>query len=343
MLKIKPFTKLMQLTDFDYILPEELIAAQPLINRSDSKLLRYQNQSISDHNFYDLPNLLTANDLLIFNDTKVINARLYGQKTTGGKIECLVETFQGFQATCLIKGKIKLGQEIIFSETIKARVITELDQQKVLEFNLETATVLEQIGTIPIPPYFKRAATLNDQTRYQTIYAKYPGAIAAPTAGLHFDNALLTKCTQNQIKQSFVTLHVGAGTFKPVQTADITQHKMHAETYAITEECIQAIQNCKANGGRIIAVGTTVLRTLETMMQQHKTYKACTGVSEIFIHPGFEFQLVDGLITNFHLPKSTLLMLISAFIGHTAMHKCYQHAIANHYRFYSYGDAMLIL
>ena len=160
---------------------------------------------------------------------------------------------------------------------------------------------------------------------------------------MHFDNALLTKCAQNQIQQSFVTLHVGAGTFKPVQTADITQHKMHAETYAITEECIKAIQNCKANGGRIIAVGTTVLRTLETMMQQHKTYKACTGVSEIFIHPGFEFQLVDGLITNFHLPKSTLLMLISAFIGHTAMHKCYRHAIANHYRFYSYGDAMLIL
>lgn len=345
MLDVKAFTNAMKLSDFDYELPPGLIADNPLAQRSASKLLHYKRESktIENRVFQDLPALLKPNDLLIFNDTKVLSARLFGNKTTGGKIECLVTSFNGKMAHCFLKGKnLNIGQTINFTETIEAKITDINADERTLEFNQDVALVLDSIGEIPIPPYFKRTSNHNDQTRYQTVYAKNPGAIAAPTAGLHFDDNIFQALATKNIDTSFLTLHVGAGTFKPVQTEDINAHKMHSEQFIIPNECIAKIKRCRQNSGRVIAVGTTVVRALETMMQTHNEPKAYMDASAIFITPGFKFKCVDALITNFHLPKSTLLMLISAFVGHENMQKCYAHAISNQYRFYSYGDAMLI-
>lgn len=335
----------MLLSDFNYELPDRLIAAHPLASRSASRLLHYDRsaQKIHDKSFKTISEALLPNDLLIFNDTRVMQARLYGNKLSGGKIECLVTSFQGNIATCMLKGKnLKPGVELVFANQITATIMAEKDIEKTIAFNLPVHEVLALIGEIPIPPYFKRQANAEDNDRYQTIYARQIGAIAAPTAGLHFDEATFTDLANKGINTSYLTLHVGAGTFKPVQTEDISKHHMHSEEFIVPEACVAAINACRANSGRVIAVGTTVMRTLETMYGEHAKATAYQSSSNIFIKPGFNFQCVDALITNFHLPKSTLLMLVSAFMGHDAMHDCYQHAISHNYRFYSYGDAMLI-
>lgn len=335
----------MLLSEFDYHLPDRLIAANPLSIRSASKLLHFNrnDQIITDNNFLHLTEVLKPNDLLIFNDTKVMQARLFGKKTSGGKVECLVTSFDGCTANCIIKGKnLRTGIRLEFAEGITAKIIGKTDDEQILEFSLEVNSVLSKIGEIPIPPYFKRQANAEDQQRYQTVYAKQLGAIAAPTAGLHFDEIIFTALEAAGIKFSYLTLHVGAGTFKPVKTNDINLHFMHSEEFTVPESCVIAINRCRANSGRVIAVGTTVMRTLETMYAEYAQACACSGSSKIFIKPGFKFQCVDALITNFHLPKSTLLMLVSAFMGHEAMQACYKHAINSNYRFYSYGDAMLI-
>lgn len=332
----------MHLDDFDFCLPEALIACRPALKRSSSKLLAFNRASgaISDKVFHELNQLIRPNDLIIFNNTKVISARIYGKKTSGGSIECLIENFSGNIADCIVKGRnLKVAQKLIFPKGIIGTITSVQSNQKKIVFNKEVAEVMEAIGEIPIPPYFNRKANAEDKLRYQTVYAKSPGAIAAPTAGLHFDQEMLDNMIANTAQ---ITLHVGAGTFKPVTTDNIRNHIMHSEQFEIQAECADKIIKCKQEGGRVIAVGTTVLRTIETMMQLHGKVTSCNGSSDIFITPGFKFRCVDALITNFHLPKSTLIMLISAFIGHEMMHKCYKHAIKNNYRFYSYGDAMFI-
>lgn len=335
----------MQLNDFDFHLPEELVAKRPLEHRTMSKLLRFDRKSkiITDNYFYSLKDFLMPNDILVFNDTRVNNARIYGKKTTGANVECLIESFKNNLANCIVKGRnIKSGQELIFQNGISGVVQEVNGANKIVLFNLNVSEVMSKIGNIPIPPYFNRPADQNDIERYQTVYAKSPGAIAAPTAGLHFDQELIQDIQDTNILTTNITLHVGAGTFQPVTSNDISKHIMHSESYFVSANSAELINHSKQKGGRVIAVGTTVARTLETLMQNNGKIEACSGMSNIFITPGFKFRAVDALITNFHLPKSTLLMMISAFMGHEKMQHCYQHAIQEKYRFYSYGDAMMI-
>lgn len=348
MIKIKAFIKrfYMKLEDFNYYLPEARIAKHPLPNRSNSKLLYYNRASsdITDKMFYQLTKILNHNDLLVFNNTKVLKARLLAKKVTGAKVECLIEKVNGNLANCLLRGKnLNVGQTLIFDENFQAQIIKSDGYCRELKFNANVFEILDKIGNIPIPPYFNREATKDDNIRYQTVYANKPGAIAAPTAGLHFDQKLLTQLEQLGVQSSYLTLHVGLGTFKPVNTENIHQHVMHSEYYEVDDTCVNAILNCKAKGGRVIAVGTTVVRTLETIMSNNESLTATKGASDLFITPGFKFKCVDGMITNFHLPKSTLLMLVSAFIGHKNMQNIYRHALSQDYRFFSYGDAMLLL
>ncbi|MFV1921683.1 MAG: tRNA preQ1(34) S-adenosylmethionine ribosyltransferase-isomerase QueA [Methylotenera sp.] len=338
----------MKTQDFDFHLPEHLIAQHPRESRSASRLL-YLNSltgNISDEQFIDIGNHLTRKDLLIFNDTRVIKARLFGKKATGGSVEVFIERIiNEHEAYTLIRSSRspKIGSLLKLAEVLDIEVIGRNGDLFHVKFLNETPLIelLDQYGNLPLPPYINHSADVIDEERYQTVYAKHAGAVAAPTAGLHFDDIVLAKLKAKGIQIAYITLHVGAGTFQPVKVENIDEHKMHSEVYHIPEETIELIEKTRAAGGRITAVGTTVLRALESAAQ---TGSIAAGNQEtsIFITPGFVFNIVDRLLTNFHLPKSTLLMLVSAFAGYSNIKKAYQHAVINEYRFFSYGDAMLL-
>lgn len=338
----------MKTQDFDFNLPEHLIAQHPTSKRNASRLL-YVNTTfgkLQDLQFLQLPNMISKNDLFIFNDTQVIKARLFGQKTTGGVVEVMIErTITGKEAYALVKASRspKIGSRLVLADQFEVEVTGRKDALFQLTF-LDCPPIfdiLEAYGSLPLPPYIKHNADAQDESRYQTVYAKHAGAVAAPTAGLHFDETMLATFNQMGVQTAYVTLHVGAGTFQPVKVSEILDHKMHSEVYHIPEETIKAIETCQSNGGRVTAVGTTVMRTLESAAQKGKL-TAGRDETNIFITPGFEFKVVDRLLTNFHLPKSTLLMLVSAFAGIDIIKQAYQHAVEQEYRFFSYGDAMLL-
>lgn len=342
------------LADFDYELPPELIAQTPAQRRDQSRLLRIDAQGgLHDQVFSDLSQFLQPHDLLVLNNTKVIKARLHGRKSTGGSLEALIErilTPTSALAHLKASKSPKPGSEVFFADdAIKAKVGEQHDGLFEVFFEDTILDLLDQHGEVPLPPYIAHAAESEDESRYQTVYAREPGAVAAPTAGLHFDETALQTLQQQGVEHCFVTLHVGAGTFQPVRTEHIKDHIMHAERYSVTEEVCQAIKKARAQGGRVIAVGTTSVRALESAAAQGGVSLGCERCpvpheddTRLFITPGYEFKVVDALITNFHLPQSTLLMLVSAFIGIDTMHQAYQHAIEQSYRFFSYGDAMLI-
>ena len=334
----------MKTSDFNYHLPDELIAQFPLENRTDSRLLHVTNDLLADLQFKNIIDLIRPDDLLVFNDTEVIPARLYGQKASGGKIEILIERLID-ENTALAHVKAskspKVGAELIINEGLQARVVARHDSLFELAFNQPVLNVLDSCGHIPLPPYIDRADEDSDFQRYQTVYGRVPGAVAAPTAGLHFDQPLLEQIRSKGVDTAEVTLHVGAGTFQPVRVDDINDHHMHSEYIDVSAEVVNKINACKARGGRVIAVGTTSVRSLESAAKEG-VLKAYQGDTDIFIYPGYKFQVIDALITNFHLPESTLLMLVSALIGQDVIFNAYQHAIAEKYRFFSYGDAMFI-
>lgn len=338
----------MQLSDFNYELPPELIAHQPLAQRTASRLLVVDGASgqLSDKQFSDLPDLLQAEDLLVFNDTRVIPARLHGKKSTGGKVEVLIERVLDTQhvlAHVRASKAPKKGACLLLESAIKAEMIGRDGDLFHLRFISERPVLelLEAYGHIPLPPYIERPDESSDRERYQTVYARNPGAVAAPTAGLHFDNTLLNTIAAKGIATTTVTLHVGAGTFQPVRINDLSQHIMHAEYAEVSEATCKAVADCKARGGRVIAVGTTSVRSLESAAQSG-VLKPFQDETRLFITPGYQFNVVDAMVTNFHLPESTLLMLVSAFSGHETIRTGYHHAINNAYRFFSYGDAMFL-
>lgn len=343
----------MQLSDFDYELPAELIAQSPAEQRNKSRLLRIDAQGqCHDHQFTDLLQFLKPHDLLVFNNTKVIKARLFGQKNTGGKVEVLIERLlDENRALAHIRASKspKVNTNIVFAEgRFTAEVVAREDALFELVFSEALLPLLDQYGQTPLPPYITHTPDSEDDKRYQTVYARTPGAVAAPTAGLHFDDELLSQLDKQGINTAFVTLHVGAGTFQPVRVDDIKDHVMHAEWYEVPPEVVEAIQAARAAGGRVIAVGTTSVRALESAAQFGGTINdlrcpiAHQGDTRLFITPGYQFKVVDALITNFHLPQSTLLMLVSALMGLDNMKKTYKHAIKQEYRFFSYGDSMFI-
>jgi len=334
----------MKLSDFDFDLPNALIAQYPSEKRTDSRLLVVQDNFINA-TFSQLGKFLKPKDLLILNDTKVIPARLFGRKDSGGKVEILVERLiNDFEALVMIKASRapKIGSYIVLENEKQVKVIDKASGLYKLSFGSNSIlTLLNEIGHVPLPPYIERIDIKEDLVRYQTVYAKNDGAVAAPTAGLHFDEPLLSNLNSYGVDHAFVTLHVGAGTFQPVKVEDIKDHQMHSEYFEVCQETVDKIFTTKANGGRIVAVGTTAVRTLESIALQGELSSA-KGDTDIFIYPGFEFRLVDAMITNFHLPKSSLLMLVSAFIGVEKMFQVYQYAIEEKYRFFSYGDAMFL-
>ena len=338
----------MKTRDFHYDLPEHLIAQQPCEQRTDSRLLAYsrQNQQITHARFKDIIDFLQPEDCLVFNDTRVVPARLYGQKATGGKVEVLVERLidnHHALAHARASKTPKPGSTLLLGP--RGEYTLNVEGRKgdlfVLRSEEDMAAIMEAIGHMPLPPYITRDDTPMDFSRYQTVYANSPGAVAAPTAGLHFDQALLQALADRGITSAFVTLHVGAGTFQPVRSEQIEDHRMHTETVSVPAETVQRCQQARRKGGRIVAVGTTAVRSLETAARGGEL-KPYSGETQIFIYPGYRFNSVDALITNFHLPESTLLMLISAFAGSEEIKRCYQQAIEQEYRFFSYGDAMFI-
>ena len=333
------------LGDFDFALPPELIAQHPAAVRSASRLLDGTGDAPVDRIFRELPALLAPGDLLVFNDTQVVKARLYGEKPTGGKLELLVErVLAGHEVVAHMKVSKKppvgtvLRMDGGFTATLLGRWPEEDGPLFRLAFSADPYQAMEQHGHVPLPPYITHADTAEDATRYQTVFAKNPGAVAAPTAALHFDEGVLAALEARGVRRASVTLHVGAGTFQPVKVDDIAQHRMHSEWYQVPEATQQAIAELRARGGRLVAVGTTTVRTLESWA---KTGLA-SGDTDIFITPGFPFRQVDLLLTNFHLPKSTLMMLVSAFAGYEHVMGLYRHAVESRYRFFSYGDAMLL-
>lgn len=338
----------MKTRDFDYFLPEELIARYPLKNRTASRLLYLHKDTIRHQTFCSLPDLLNENDLLIFNNTKVIPARLWGRKVTGGKVEILIERIVGdYLAYAHIRANkpLKLPCALFLDNDEKIMVTGRKDSLFQIEYlgNQSLQNLLIQVGEIPLPGYLKRQAEFEDIDRYQTVYASKEGAVAAPTAGLHFDQHLLDNLQKKGIQCGYITLHVGAGTFKPVLVETLTEHKMHSEYVEVSSQVCELINTTKAAGGRVIAVGTTTVRALETVYQNQACLQPYTGETSIFIYPGFRFQCVDAMITNFHIPKSTLLMLVCAFGGYQQVMGAYQSAVDQRYRFYSYGDAMLVI
>lgn len=341
---VKQFKK----SDFNYHLPEELIAQYPTQERTASRLLCLDTHNNIQHRYFKaLPELLNANDLLVFNNTRVVPARLFGKKITGGKIEVLVERIlDNHRVLAHIRSSKspKMGCELQLENALNVKVIGRHDDLFELEF-LDKKTVidiLENHGHMPLPPYINRADEHFDKERYQTIYGVHKGAVAAPTAGLHFDHNLLEKIKEIGVQSAFVTLHVGAGTFQPMRAENIADHVMHSEYAEISQETVELIHQTKVKGGRIIAVGTTSTRVLESAALSGEL-KSFQGDTKLFITPGFEFHCVDVMITNFHLPESTLMMLVCAFAGHDVMMKAYQVAIEQRYRFYSYGDAMFVM
>ncbi|MDO5652112.1 MAG: tRNA preQ1(34) S-adenosylmethionine ribosyltransferase-isomerase QueA [Moraxella sp.] len=338
--------------DYDYHLPDELIARYPLAVRSKSRLLCVQGMNIADRHFSDLPSLLNTGDLLVLNDTKVMKARLHGNKDTGGAVEVLIERIVNdstHTALCHVKASraLKLGQVVHLADgNMRAVMQGRADNLFILQFDAPILADLERFGEMPIPPYFERDADDTDDTRYQTVFhdpAK-TASVAAPTASLHFDDDTLQALQNKGINIAFVTLHVGAGTFAPVKVDNLSEHIMHAEYAHLPQATADMINRTKANGGQVIAVGTTVTRTLETahLHRNNGQLGEFGGDTQIFIYPPYQFGVVDRLITNFHLPKSTLLMLVSAFSGMDNIKQAYRHAILHNYRFFSYGDAMLL-
>ena len=333
-------------SDFHYELPDDLIARHPAARRSDSRLLHLDGRdgALADLRFVDLPRLLRAGDLLVFNDTRVIPARLHGHKATGGKVELLLERVVGGQRALVQLRSSKppaVGSTIQLDGGAQATVVGREGDFWVLDFGTDPASVFEMHGEMPLPPYLRREAEEFDRDRYQTVYARVPGAVAAPTAGLHFDDALLEACERAGVSKTHVTLHVGAGTFQPVRVDDLREHQMHAELTEVPPAACDAVAACRARGGRVIAVGTTAVRALESAAQGARL-APFTGDTRLFITPGYRFRVVDALVTNFHLPESTLLMLVSAFAGRAHVLAAYRHAVAQRYRFFSYGDAMFV-
>jgi S-adenosylmethionine:tRNA ribosyltransferase-isomerase len=337
----------LSLSDFDYKLPVELIAQTPAATRASSRLLHVDAAGgLHDSQFAFLPQLLKPNDLLVFNDTRVIQARLFGQKATGGKVEVLIERITAInEALAHIKASKSPGpgSALRLADAVDATVLGRADDLFILKFDAPVLDILEQHGSVPLPPYIQHQPDAQDLQRYQTVYARAPGAVAAPTAGLHFDEAMFEQLEQLGVQRTFVTLHVGAGTFQPVRDGDLAKHVMHAEWYTVPESTIQAIARARKLGGRVIAVGTTSVRALESAAKLDPALtQPQSGDTRLFIQPGFEYKIIDAMITNFHLPQSTLLMLVSAFIGLEPMKRAYQHAIQERYRFFSYGDAMFL-
>ncbi|KTD03277.1 tRNA preQ1(34) S-adenosylmethionine ribosyltransferase-isomerase QueA [Fluoribacter gormanii] len=333
--------------DFYFDLPPELIAQYPLANRSDSRLLIYnrKNGEYGHRQFREIADFLNPGDLLVMNDSKVIPARLYGHKTTGGKVELLVERITGeftFLAHIKASKALRSGSTIQLEQGKEIKVLDRQDDLFLCQADMDVLNLLNGIGHIPLPPYITRSDETLDQNRYQTVYAKYEGSVAAPTAGLHFDEHVLSSVRSRGVTVAYLTLHVGAGTFRPVRCDNIKDHKMHSERFTISPELCEAVHATKAAGNRVIAVGTTTLRSLESAAQ-NGALTPCSRDTDIFIFPGYEFKICDGLMTNFHLPESTLLMLVSAFIGHKQAMMLYQEAIEKRYRFFSYGDTSLLL
>ena len=334
------------LSDFDYALPPDLIAQAPADERTSSRLLHVAGDAFADLHFRDLPELIAPGDLLVLNDTRVIRARLIGRKPTGGRVEALIERIvDRNEAWLQIKASHmpKIGSSIDFAGRATATVVARDERLFRLRFDIDEPLFewLERHGEVPLPPYITRQIGDDDARRYQTVYARYAGAVAAPTAGLHFDTSMLAALARRGVGTAFVTLHVGAGTFSPVESKDLSQHRMHAERFDVPATTAQAIAITRARGGRILAVGTTTLRALESAADAGGV-QPLTGETRLFITPGFRFRVVDRLLTNFHLPRSTLLMLVSAFAGYDAIRAAYAHAIEQRYRFYSYGDATLL-
>ena len=348
---VRPSTRMsrhLTVSDFDFALPPELIAQHPAAERSASRLLDGRADPPVDRVFRELPELLHPGDLLVFNDTKVIKARLYGAKASGGAVEALVERVlpgtREVWAHMRASKSPKPGAVVRFAQAFDAEVLGRCGPDDGL-FHLRLSgdpfELLERHGHVPLPPYIAHDDSADDVRRYQTVFAREPGAVAAPTAALHFDEALLARLAERGIGTAHVTLHVGAGTFQPVRVESLAEHKMHSEWFQVTPETVDAIARCRAAGGKVTAVGTTTLRALESAALGGGL-KAGARETDIFITPGFDFQVVDRLVTNFHLPKSTLMMLVSAFAGYEPVMALYRHAIAQRYRFFSYGDAMLL-
>ena len=345
--------------DFDFPLPPELIAQHPALERSGSRLLHVCGQQLIDQQFTDLPTQLRAGDLLVFNDTRVIKARFFGQKASGGQVEVLLERIvDDSHAIAQIRAskspkpgtRIRLADAFEIEVTGRAGANGEFFALKLLTSEASSSCeacnslweLAERYGKLPLPPYIEHPAAGADEARYQTVYAREPGAVAAPTAGLHFDDAMLTTLRAQGVQTAFLTLHVGAGTYQPVRVDKIAEHRMHSERFEIPLTTVEAIAATRAAGGRVFAVGTTSLRALESAANPDGTVRPGPAETDIFITPGYRFKVVDRLITNFHLPKSTLLMLVSAFAGYAAIRAAYTHAVAGQYRFFSYGDAMLL-
>jgi S-adenosylmethionine:tRNA ribosyltransferase-isomerase len=334
--------------DFDFDLPEALIAQHPAPERSGSRLLRLAREGISDHAFADLPRFLAPGDVLVFNDTRVIKARLFGSKGSGGRVELLIERVVGaHEALAQVRASRapRPGARLRLAGALDATVLAREDDLFRLKFDGRESvlTLLDRHGSVPLPPYIAHPPEAADERRYQTVYARAPGAVAAPTAGLHFDEPLLERLRAQGVETAFLTLHVGAGTFQPVRVTDLATHRMHVEWYEIPAEAAAAVDRARARGRDVIAVGTTALRALEaSALASGGAVASGSGETDLFVTPGFRFRVVDRLVTNFHLPRSTLLMLVSAFAGTDVVRAAYLHAIARGYRFFSYGDAMLI-
>ncbi len=347
---LAPAGRSFTVSDFDFDLPPELIAQHPAPERSGSRLLDGTAATPVDRVFRDLPTLLRAGDLLVFNDTRVVKARLFGEKASGGKLEMLVERVLPHNNEVVVHLKVSKkppagatlymagGSRGGFSATLLGRWPDRNGALFHLRFSGEPFALMEKHGHVPLPPYITHTDSAEDAERYQTVFARHPGAVAAPTAALHFDEALLAALDARGVQRAAVTLHVGAGTFQPVKTENIAEHVMHSEWYDVPAATQAAIADCRARGGRVVGVGTTTVRTLESWARTGQA----NGDTAIFITPGFQFQVVDALITNFHLPKSTLMMLVSAFAGYDRIRALYAHAIRERYRFFSYGDAMLL-
>lgn len=337
----------MKVTDFDFDLPESLIAQTPMENRSESRLLVVDGMKLKDEHFYNIQDYLNEGDVLVINNTRVIAARLFGLKPeTGAHVELLILKINGKEAECLVGNAkvVKLGTLLSFGDgQLKAKCI-KIGEEGIRHFELIYEgifmEILDELGQMPLPPYIHER--LEDRERYQTVYSKEPGSAAAPTAGLHFTPEILNALESKGVIIAPVTLHVGLGTFRPVKVDDVVNHKMHAESYWMTQESADILNKAKEEGRRIVAVGTTSVRTLETIYNEFGKFVKTSGDSEIFIYPGYEWKAVDAIITNFHLPKSTLVMLVSAFAGYEETMNAYQHAIDEKYRFFSFGDSMFL-
>jgi S-adenosylmethionine:tRNA ribosyltransferase-isomerase len=336
----------MQRGEFNFELPDELIAQAPLRDRAASRLLVLDGATgtLGDRMFADLPALLRRGDLLVFNDTRVLPARLHAQKSSGGHVELLLERLLGARRALFqlrASHKPKAGADLALPGAASARVLGRRGALFELELDRDLVPFLEQHGQVPLPPYIARAAGESDRERYQTVFARAPGAVAAPTAGLHFDRDTLAALAAQGVELAFLTLHVGAGTFAPVRTERIEDHELHAEWLQVSATVCDAVARCRGRGGRVVAVGTTSVRALETAARGG-ALAPFAGDSRLFIYPGFGFRVVDAMVTNFHLPESSLLMLVSAFAGKEATLAAYRHAVAERYRFFSYGDAMFV-